>query len=123
MPFSRKIVSRFLSVGVLNTALGYAVIFACMFAGVDPIVSNAIGYAAGLVASFALSKLWVFRSPGRGTHEAARYVVAFGAAYSANVAALWLALEVGAWPPIAQVMGGGAYVLAMLWASVHWVFK
>lgn len=120
---SRKIVTRFLSVGVVNTALGYAVIFACMFAGLNPIVSNAVGYATGLSASFILSKFWVFQSPGRGRHEASRYIVAFGVAYIANVSALWLALQSGACPPIAQIVGGGAYVFTMLWASARWVFR
>ena len=41
---------KFAMVGVLNTTLGYAVIFACMYVlGIDAVVSNVIGYAFGLV--------------------------------------------------------------------------
>jgi putative flippase GtrA len=43
----------FLTAGMLNTLLGYSAIFACMYlAKMSPEISNAVGYAVGLVASY-----------------------------------------------------------------------
>jgi putative flippase GtrA len=49
---------RFGAVGVVNTAIGLTAIYALMFFfGVGPILANAVGYAIGLVISFAPNRL------------------------------------------------------------------
>ena len=51
---------RFGVIGLLNTALGYAVILAGLALGLGNIVSNATGHAAGLVLGFFPSRQWTF---------------------------------------------------------------
>lgn len=52
---------RFCSVGVLNTLIGLAIIFGLMrFGGVQYVLANAIGYAIGMMLSFALNRSWTF---------------------------------------------------------------
>lgn len=114
---------KFLSVGTINTLIGYAVIFGCMAAGVNPIASNVLGYSVGLLVSFVLSRAWVFGSEGKLLGDATRFVLSFIVAYSANIAVLWTALHFNAWPPAAQILGGVFYVGVMYLLSLNWVFN
>lgn len=60
LPFDDPRMPRFGAVGMLNTALGYAVILAGLALGLGDIISNATGYAAGLVLGFFLNRQWTF---------------------------------------------------------------
>jgi putative flippase GtrA len=48
---------------------------------VGDIAANAVGYAAGLCASFVLNKAWTFRYSGPVLAALTKFVVAFGFAY------------------------------------------
>ena len=85
---------RFSAVGVINTALGLAIIFALMrFGGVQYVAANAIGYAVGTVGSFFLNRSWTFYHKGPVLSAAVRWVVVIAIAYGANVCAVILAHE------------------------------
>ena len=62
----RAVVSQFMRyvcVGIMNTCITLVVIFSCKSVlGVNPWVSNALGYVAGFLNSFIWNKLWVFHS-------------------------------------------------------------
>jgi putative flippase GtrA len=118
----RSLLPKFLSVGVVNTLFGYGTIFLCMALGAGPFVSNIVGYAVGLCVSFALSKAWVFRSEGRSLGQAMRFIASFAVAYAVNLAALWVALGIGIWPVLAQVVAGIFYSAVMYGLSRYWVF-
>lgn len=73
---------RYCIVGGLNTAVTMLVIFVCKsLLGVNPYISNALGYGAGLVNSFLWNRSWVFRSKGRFRGEALRFAIGFGVCY------------------------------------------
>ena len=85
---------RFSAVGVINTALGLAIIFALMrFGGVQYIVANAVGYAVGTVVSFVLNRSWTFYHKGPVLGSAVRWVLVIAIAYGANVCAVILSHE------------------------------
>ena len=54
---------RYSMVGLLNTLLGYGVIFALMALSISALVANAVGYAVALVLAFVLNRQFVFRRP------------------------------------------------------------
>lgn len=68
--------TRFAAVGVLNTAIDYAVFAALVtFAGFHPAPANVIGYSAGLLNSFALNRSWTFAATdGHGGRQFARFL-------------------------------------------------
>jgi putative flippase GtrA len=68
---------RFGVVGVLNTATSYLMIRA--LAGVAGLpVASAIGYAAGVVQSFVLNRVWTFRTTRpTGNHRVAGEALRF----------------------------------------------
>lgn len=115
---------RFAAVGVVNTGLGYAVIFACMYlAGLGAVVSNVIGYAVGLIVSYLLNRSFTFRSAAPPRAEILRFVAIFLLAYLANLAALvGLIRHAGMHEGVAQVVAGVVYFVLSFVLNKYYVF-
>jgi putative flippase GtrA len=116
---------RFGLTGLANSAVGWAVIFGGLWAGMSGLAANAAGYAVGLVLSFTLNRRFVFGVTGavRG-REVAKFLAAFAVAYGANVAVLRAVQPVlGADSPLAQVPALAAYIVIFFVLSQLFVFK
>ncbi len=82
---------KYACVGVLNTLVTLCVIYVCkVLFGVNPLVSNAIGYVAGVVNSFLWNKNWVFKTSGHYTREAVGFLVGFLICYGLQFLTVWL---------------------------------
>lgn len=82
--------AKYCAVGVLNTAVTLGVIFVCKSVlGVNPYVSNMLGYVAGIINSFVWNKVWVFRSHSSYRAEGLRFAVGFGICYAMQFALVW----------------------------------
>lgn len=84
---------RYAIVGTMNTLLTLAVIFICKsIIGINPYVSNAIGYFVGLINSFIWNRWWVFHATdhGRIHHQAARFLLGFFICYGIQLLVVWL---------------------------------
>lgn len=84
--------TRYAGSGIVNTIVGFIVIFSAMALGFSPMVSNVVGYAVGFTLGFVLSKKFVFRSNGHFVAESVRYLVAFVISFLFNLLVLRLAL-------------------------------
>jgi putative flippase GtrA len=117
--------ARYVAVGVLNTAIGYALIFAFMYAaGLSPKVSNVLGYAFGLVVSYGLNRVYTFHSRNAKAPEFVRFLLIFAIAFGANFAALALFLQMPQIPvPLSQLAAGGVYVVTSYVLSRRFVFR
>lgn len=77
----RAVVSQFMRyvcVGIMNTCITLVVIFSCKSVlGVNPWVSNALGYVAGFLNSFIWNKLWVFHSKNNALREGIKFIGGF----------------------------------------------
>lgn len=115
---------RFGGVGVINTAVGLAVIYAAMFFfGAGAAVANLAGYAVGLAISFGLNRSWTFRSNGRSAHQLPRFVLVTILSYAANLCAVLLATaQAGIDPYAAQLLGAPVYTLASFFGCRWFVF-
>ena len=81
---------KFLIVGGLNTAVTLAVIFLCKsLLGINPYISNALGYVAGVLNSFVWNRAWVFRSCGHVGAEAVKFLVGFSLCYLLQLLFVW----------------------------------
>ena len=115
---------RYLAAGLANTAFGYAVIFACMYGlGLSPEASNVVGYAIGIVTSYALNRTFTFRSAGRKLPEFVRFVAIFLLSFAANFMALKVLLRIGVHPVARQVIAGAIYVGTSYLLSRSFVFR
>lgn len=117
--------SKFLIVGVANTGLGYAVIFACMYlAGLNPELSNAAGYAVGLIASYFLNRHFTFRSIQRRSTEFVRFAIVFLIAYTANLAVLIVLVRaLAGHAGLSQVIAGIFYIGTAYILNKYYVFS
>jgi putative flippase GtrA len=118
-----QMVGRFSLTGILNTAVGFLVIFACMFAGLNPLISNVVGYAAGLILSFALQRGWVFRDQSSLSQQVRRYAASVTVAYLCNLAMLWSLLGLKMSPYVAQIFSATTYTILLFLLSSNWVFR
>jgi putative flippase GtrA len=123
-PVTMNHFSRFLVVGVLNTLLGYGVIFACMYlAGMAPETSNVAGYAVGLVASYVLNKNYTFNSRKKSSREIGRFLAVFGVAYAANLVMLFLLIhQIGISKGSSQIYAAVIYMCVSFIMTKHYVF-
>ena len=117
--------ARFAVVGVLNTAIDIGVFTALHFgAGVDLLIANSLGFAAGLTNSFFLNKYWTFRET-RGQGRIARQIPVFLAlnliALALSNATVWaLALLI---PVIAAKLAAvGVTFVWNYWTSRRFVY-
>jgi putative flippase GtrA len=116
---------RFGLTGLANSAVGWALIFAGLWAGLSGPVANAAGFAVGLVLSFTLNRRFVFGVTGavRG-REVAKFLAAFAVAYGINLAVLFAAQGVlGEDSALAQLPAIGAYVVIFFLLSQFVVFR
>ncbi|KFN41876.1 GtrA family protein [Arenimonas metalli] len=115
---------RFVIVGVLNTAIGYAIIFGCMYLlGIGPVPSNVAGYLGGLAISFTLNKAFTFKSKAGAGAELGRFVAAFVVAYLANLAVLLACLHLGLHEAWSQVVAGVVYIGVTFLLNKFFVFR
>ncbi|MCW1383297.1 GtrA family protein [Novosphingobium sp. KCTC 2891] len=116
--------ARFASVGVLNTALGLAVIQIALWLGLGDYAANAAGYAAGFVCSYALNRRFTFGAgDGRHGRQLPRFVLVAGMAYACNLLVLKIGQMAGLSGTIAvQVAAMGTYTAAFYVLARTFVF-
>ena len=117
-------VSRFLVVGLLNTAFGYAIILLGLKLGLGDYLANAAGYAAGLALSYGLNRRWTFAVTTRPTlAEAGRFGLVAIAAYAVNIGVLYLARSMGfVDSPLAQAAAMLCYSIVFFLLSRFFAF-
>ena len=85
---------RYCFIGGINGIVTYSLIFILMvFFNVNYLVSNVIGYAAGITTSFCLNKYANFKSDGKVKIELPIFVLSFLIAYSVNIVVLYAMVE------------------------------
>ena len=116
---------RFLTVGVFNTALGYCVIFACMYLiNMSPESSNVAGYTVGLIASYVLNRKYTFNSIQNQRSEIIRFLAVFVVAYALNFIVLVILIhKIDIHDGVSQVLAGLVYVVTSFIMNKYYVFK
>jgi putative flippase GtrA len=117
------LLAKYSVAGLVNTLVGYAVIFACMAGGLGPTVSNLLGYCVGFITSFVQSRHWVFRSRGAVVGDGLRFIPAFLVAFAVNFLVLQAMLGLGVNPYLAQVGAGCAFVAVGFVLNYVFVFR
>jgi len=116
---------RYLLVGVVNTLVGLGVIyFAMYYLHFQVVPANAIGYAVGILVSFALNKTWTFSSLDHVGYSFLRYLLVLAIAYVVNLATVLSASShFDLNPYIAQALGIFPYTVIGFLGSRYFAFR
>ncbi|WP_415074939.1 GtrA family protein [Legionella sp.] len=117
--------SKFLIVGALNTILGYAVIFSCMYSiKASPEISNLLGYSVGLITSYFLNRHYTFKSNLAKNKEFLRFICVFCIAYFTNFVVLELFIyHYNLNYAFSQIFAGFFYISTSFLMNKYYVFK
>ena len=118
---------KYLLVGVLNTIVGFGLIFLLMWRGFSPELSNIIGYAVGICFSFVMNKIFTFKSKQASKtanlKEFLKFVSSMLIAWILNFITLKICLKMGVNAYLAQIISGAIYTITGYLLSKIWVFK
>lgn len=117
------ILFRYLCVGLLNTIVGFGVIFGLMLCGVNPEISNVFGYAFGIIFSYVVNKIFTFKSKNRSKTEFIKFILAMALAYILNFIALKIAINSGVNAYLSQIISGAIYTISGFLFSKLFVFN
>lgn len=122
------LLARFGLAGLVNTAVGFAVIAGLdVGLGVEPHLANAAGYAVGIAIGFVLNRGFVFRSGAGWRTTGPKYLAAILIAFALNQAVLFAAGSVlGVEPAMrlaAQLLAMASYTAAQFILFKLWVFR
>ena len=98
---------RFLAVGALNTAFGYACFWLLLFAGLHYSLALLVGTILGVLFNFKTTGALVFGS--RSNRLVFRFAAVYGVLYLCNVASLGALVRAGFSPQV----GGALLILPM----------
>ncbi len=120
--FGDRIARRFVLVGLLNTAFGYALILLLRL-GVGEYAANALSYVVATPVAYLTHRHWTFahRAPARESFP--RYLLSVSTAFVANLIALAALLACGLAGALAQAGALGAHFLAKLTLARLYVFS
>ncbi len=116
---------KFIFVGVINTALGYLIIFSSLYLlKISPEISNALGYGVGLLISYILNRCFTFNSSQVKHKEFLRFFTVFCIAYATNfIVLLFLIHRCGVSDGLSQILAGMVYVSTSFFMNKHYVFE
>jgi putative flippase GtrA len=116
--------ARFATVGLLNTAIGLAAIYAVMyFFRTGPAIANAVGYLLGIVVSFSLNRVWTFKSKRPAAQALPMFLLVAGFSYALNLAGVILSisyLSINTY--LSQLVGVSTYTVCMFFGCRWFVF-
>ena len=123
--FLRSTLTRFLSVGLLNTVVGFTLIYGSKyFLEFGDVPANLLGYGVGLLLSFTLNSTWTFSYRGPQLPALGRFLLAFAVAYAVNLLAVLLCIRwVGINPYLAHAVGLIPYTTTFYLVSRLFVFS
>lgn len=112
-------------VGVINTCVGFGIIFFLTFLGLIPELANFLGYCIGVVCSFFLnSKITFSDKKVDKTHGLLKFAGSMGVAYLVNLVVLFLSYRIfGLNVYLSQILAGGSYTLCGFLLSKFFVWR
>ena len=112
--------ARHLTVGAFTTAINYAIFAALFLSGTAYLAASAAGYLVGVLANFALSKRFTFRSTGKWRAELARHAATYLLALAVNLAVLYALVN---WTPVTPLPANALAICAstlFAFAGLKW---
>jgi len=141
---------KFSIVGIINVAISFVVFYLCYhmqitsimlnmignigndiqnlftssgIKSIDGAVSNVIGYAAGMINSFILNKLWTFQTKTNTLRQAHRFFILNIIGLALSTLILFLFVDIMNWPYIlVWVISTGIVMVLNFLGNKYWAF-
>jgi putative flippase GtrA len=115
--------SKFVTVGLSNTAIGFVIYIGLLEIGVAYWLSGGIGFAAGAINGYLLNRHWTFASPDSWCGRVRYALVQLGGLF-ATAGLLWVFVSS---VPIGRVLAYAAVIpvvtVATFLANRNWTFS
>lgn len=125
----RHSVVRFVLVGCANFVVSFAAFYASYHylplaaANGRGAVANVLAYAAGMLNSFLLNRLWTFRAEGRVAVHAAKFVLLNAATLAASTLIVLVLVDWAGFAPLAVWLPLTIAILTAHYLGMkHWAF-
>jgi len=116
--------SIYLFIGIINTIIGYFIIFTLMWFKFSPELSNFIGYFVSIFLSFYLNERYNFKSGVKYSKGLIKFFISMGIAYLLNLGCVVVSIEIFKINSyFAQILGGVVYTLTGYLLSKFFVFR
>jgi putative flippase GtrA len=126
---TRHTLARFIVVGGANFAVSFAAFYASyqfLPLGASTsrgAVANVLAYAAGMLNSFVLNRLWTFRAEGPVAHHAAKFIALNAATLVGSTVLVLLLVDWAGLPALAVWLPLTLAILATHYLGMkHWTF-
>lgn len=128
----RKVLGRYFDksalkygiVGIINTLVGYSIMFGLTFLQVIPEIANLCSYGLAFLLSYILNKNFTFHKKGAHKKHFSRFLIASGIAYIANLITLIICHRIFLWNEyIALIIASIVYVIVGYILHKVWTFS
>jgi putative flippase GtrA len=113
----------FVAAGGTATVINYALFAALYWAGMNYLLAAALGYVSGIVTSYAINKVLVFRDSTTQTHQFLRYAAIYLVALGVHLGLLELGVRLGLDPFIANAFALVTVVVVNFFVIRRFVFS
>jgi len=109
-------------VGIVNTFVGFSIVFLLMYMGFSAILSNVVGYTIGSVLSYVLNSKYTFDATHKHQKVLVKFFMVLAIAYALNFMTLQYVLTFMT-PYLAQLCAAVVYTLSSFLMMRFFVFK
>ena len=125
----RHPLARFIVVGCANFVVSFTAFYASYrFLPLDDssgrgAVANVLAYAAGMINSFVLNRVWTFRAEGRLVEHASKFIVLNAATLAASTAIVLVLVDWAGFPALTVWLPLTLAILTAHYLGMkHWAF-
>ncbi len=111
-------------IGVLNTIIGYIIIFYLTYIKILPEIANIVGYLVGFILSYILNKKYNFKSKNTHKKDFPKFILSMSVAYILNFITLiffFRMLDYNIY--LSQIISGIVYLITGFILSKFYTFK
>jgi putative flippase GtrA len=127
-PGLRHPLARFIIVGCANFVVSFSAFYASYYflpleSDARAAVANVLAYAAGIVNSFVLNRLWTFRAEGQVATHAVKFLTLNAATLAVSTAIMFALVDRGGLPALGVWLPMTLGILTTHYLGMkHWAF-
>lgn len=115
---------KFVLVGLLTTAINFAVFAMLLFAGVHYLVAAVTAFLIATFNSYTWNRIWTFRAGHHRHQRLVKFTIIQSTGLAVNLSVLALLVEYAGWPALLAQLGANACVVVTNFTgNKFWTFR